>query len=127
MRRGAGLLLARAGHQALVLERDRLQPAPDLELAAAAAFRPAAPQIAMTQAQASKVLKAAAGQASGFVKVVRASKGRYGVAHAATDAGELACGNKPHPMATVTEVSSELKDVSAAGMPTRVGTRPCRS
>jgi hypothetical protein len=41
----AGLLLARAGHQVLLLERDRLEPAPDVESAAAAAFRPAAPQI----------------------------------------------------------------------------------
>ena len=41
----AGLLLARAGHQVLVLERDFLQPAPDVESAASAAFRPSAPQI----------------------------------------------------------------------------------
>jgi 2-polyprenyl-6-methoxyphenol hydroxylase-like FAD-dependent oxidoreductase len=41
----AALLLARAGHQALVLERDFLQPAPDVESAAAVAFRPSAPQI----------------------------------------------------------------------------------
>jgi 2-polyprenyl-6-methoxyphenol hydroxylase-like FAD-dependent oxidoreductase len=41
----AGLLLARAGHQIVVLERDCLQPAPDVESAAAAAFRPSAPQI----------------------------------------------------------------------------------
>lgn len=41
----AGLLLARAGHEVLVLERDYLQPAPDVESAAAAAFRPTAPQI----------------------------------------------------------------------------------
>jgi 2-polyprenyl-6-methoxyphenol hydroxylase-like FAD-dependent oxidoreductase len=41
----AALLLARAGHQALILERDFLQPAPDVESAAAAAFRPSAPQI----------------------------------------------------------------------------------
>jgi 2-polyprenyl-6-methoxyphenol hydroxylase-like FAD-dependent oxidoreductase len=41
----AALLLARAGHQALVLEKDFLQPAPDVESAAAAAFRPSAPQI----------------------------------------------------------------------------------
>jgi len=41
----AGLLLARAGHQVLVLERDCLEPAPDVESAAASAFRPAAPQI----------------------------------------------------------------------------------
>ena len=41
----AALLLARAGHQVLVLERDCLQPAPDVESAAAAAFRATAPQI----------------------------------------------------------------------------------
>ena len=41
----AGLLLARAGHQVVVLERDCLEPAPDVESAAAAAFRPTAPQI----------------------------------------------------------------------------------
>ena len=41
----AGLLLAQAGHQVLVLERDRLEPAADVEAAAAAAFRPTAPQI----------------------------------------------------------------------------------
>ncbi len=41
----AGLLLARAGHQALVLERDSLRAAPDVESAATTAFRPSAPQI----------------------------------------------------------------------------------
>ena len=41
----ASLLLARAGHDVTVLERDRLAPAPDVERAAAAAFRPSAPQI----------------------------------------------------------------------------------
>jgi 2-polyprenyl-6-methoxyphenol hydroxylase-like FAD-dependent oxidoreductase len=41
----AALLLARAGHHAVVLERDGLEPAPDVESAAGAAFRPSAPQI----------------------------------------------------------------------------------
>ena len=41
----AALLLARAGHQVLVLERDHLEPATDVEAAAAVAFRPMAPQI----------------------------------------------------------------------------------
>jgi 2-polyprenyl-6-methoxyphenol hydroxylase-like FAD-dependent oxidoreductase len=41
----AALLLARAGHEVLVLERDRLDPAPDVGNAAAAAFRATAPQI----------------------------------------------------------------------------------
>ncbi len=37
--------------------------------------QPGRPSLAMTRAQASKVLKAAGGQATGFVKVVMASKG----------------------------------------------------
>lgn len=41
----ASLLLARAGHEVVLLDQDRLVPAPDVESAAAAAFRPAAPQI----------------------------------------------------------------------------------
>jgi 2-polyprenyl-6-methoxyphenol hydroxylase-like FAD-dependent oxidoreductase len=41
----AALLLARAGHQVDVLDRDPLEPAPDIESAAAAAFRPSVPQI----------------------------------------------------------------------------------
>jgi glycine/D-amino acid oxidase-like deaminating enzyme len=41
----ASLLLARAGHEVLVLEKDRVEPAPDVESAAASAFRAAAPQI----------------------------------------------------------------------------------
>jgi 2-polyprenyl-6-methoxyphenol hydroxylase-like FAD-dependent oxidoreductase len=41
----ASLLLARAGHEVVVLEKDRLEPAPDVEAAAASAFRPSAPQI----------------------------------------------------------------------------------
>ncbi|TVZ07014.1 FAD-dependent oxidoreductase [Trebonia kvetii] len=41
----AALLLARAGHEVLVLERDELTVHADVEAAAAAAFRPTAPQI----------------------------------------------------------------------------------
>lgn len=41
----ASLLLARAGHEVVILEQDRLEPAPDVDTAAAAAFRPTAPQI----------------------------------------------------------------------------------
>jgi 2-polyprenyl-6-methoxyphenol hydroxylase-like FAD-dependent oxidoreductase len=41
----ASLLLARSGHEVVVLEADGLEPALDVESAAAAAFRPAAPQI----------------------------------------------------------------------------------
>lgn len=38
-------LLARAGQHVVVLERDSLELAPDVESAAGAAFRPSAPQI----------------------------------------------------------------------------------
>jgi len=41
----AALLLARAGHEVTVLERDTLPAHPDVETAAAAAFRPTAPQL----------------------------------------------------------------------------------
>jgi 2-polyprenyl-6-methoxyphenol hydroxylase-like FAD-dependent oxidoreductase len=41
----ASLLLARAGHEVLVLEKEGLELAPDVEAAAAAAFRSTAPQI----------------------------------------------------------------------------------
>jgi integrase len=80
--------------------------------------QPGRPSRAMTLAQAGKLLKAASGQRSGFVKVVRAAKGRGGAAHAATEAGDLACGNKPHPDATLTDVSAELTDTTC---------RTCRS
>lgn len=39
------LVLARAGHEVLLFERENLEPAPDVESAAASAFRTGAPQI----------------------------------------------------------------------------------
>jgi len=41
----AALLLARAGHEVLVVEKHRLELAPDIESAASSAFRPTAPHI----------------------------------------------------------------------------------
>ena len=41
----ASLMLARAGHEVVVLEQERSEPASDVESAAASALRPAAPQI----------------------------------------------------------------------------------
>ena len=43
----------------------------------------------MTEEQASKVLQAASGQPTGYVKVVKVSQGKYAAIHAATEAGEL--------------------------------------
>jgi integrase len=66
----------------------------------------------MTEAQASKVLNAASGQATGYVRVAKASNGRYGATHAATETGELACGTKPRNGVQVTETSTELKETT---------------
>lgn len=41
----ASLMLARAGHEVVVLEQESIDPAPDVEVAAASAYRPTAPQI----------------------------------------------------------------------------------
>jgi integrase len=58
------------------------------------------------------MLRAASGRATGYVKVVKASKGRYGATHAATETGDLACGTKPHQDARVIEVSVELNETT---------------
>jgi integrase len=83
--------------------------------------KPGRPSRAMTQAQAAQVLKAARGQATGFVKVVKASNGRYGATHAATKANELACGTKPHTKATITDLSTELKETTCRSCRTQLG------
>ena len=58
--------------------------------------QPGRPSRAMTQEQAAKVLKTASGKGTGYIRIVKASKGRYGATHAATETGELACGTKPY-------------------------------
>ena len=70
--------------------------------------RPGHPSRAMSEEQAGKVLKAASGQATGYVKVVKVSRGRYAATHAATEAGELACGTWTRRKAAVTEVGTDL-------------------
>jgi integrase len=83
--------------------------------------RPGRPSRAMTQEQAGKVLQAASGQATVYVRVVKASKGRYGATHAATDAGELACGTRPPKDAPVTETSTELKEATCRSCRAQLG------
>lgn len=56
--------------------------------------KPGRPSRAMTQEQASAVLKAAKGRPGEYTRVVKASNGRYGATHAATAADVLACGTK---------------------------------
>ncbi len=66
------------------------------------------PSRAMTEEQASKVLKAAGGQATGFVKVVKVSQGKYAATHAATGSGELACGTWTRLETPATEIGTDL-------------------
>src|SRR5580658_6772390 len=70
--------------------------------------QPGHPSRAMTEEQATKVLRAATGQATGFVKVVKVSQGKYAATHAATDTGELACGTWTRLGAPVTEIGTDL-------------------
>lgn len=52
---------------------------------------------------------------------MKVSKGRYGASHAATETGELACGNKPHKNAPITEVSRETKDATCRSCRSQLG------
>jgi integrase len=70
--------------------------------------QPGHPSRAMTEEQATRVLRAASGQAAGFVKVVKVSQGKYAATHAATETGELACGTWTRLDAPVTEISTDL-------------------
>jgi integrase len=83
--------------------------------------QPGRPSRAMTERQAAKVLKAASGQATGYVKVVKASKGRYGATHAATATGVLACGTKPRHDAPITETSKDLADTTCRSCRSQLG------
>jgi integrase len=92
-----------------------------IELIDLPAGQPGHPSRAMTQEQAATVLKTASGKATGHVRVVKASSGRYGATHAATETGELACGTKPHPNATITEVSREVKGTTCRSCRAQLG------
>ena len=83
--------------------------------------RPGRPSRAMTEEQASKVLQAANGQVTGYIKVVKARKGRYGATHAATETGELACGTKPPKDAPVTETSTEPQETTCRSCRAQLG------
>ena len=78
------------------------------ELADLPEGQPGRPSRAMTQHQASKVLDAATGKPAGYVTVVTIGKSRQAATHAATEAGELACGTKPRQDATVTQTGTDL-------------------
>jgi integrase len=92
-----------------------------VELIDLPAGQPGHPSRAMTEAQAAKVLKTASGRGTGYVRVVKASKGRYGATHAATETGDLACGTKPHKDAPMTGVSQEPKEVTCRSCRAQLG------
>ena len=80
-----------------------------VELVDLPAGQPGHPSRAMTEAQASTVLRTASGQATQFAKVVRISKSKYGATHAATEDNHLACGTKPRETRPAIEVSTDLQ------------------
>jgi integrase len=92
-----------------------------VELIDLPAGQPGHPSRAMTQDQAGQVLKAASGKATGYIKVVKASKGRYGATHAATEAGDLACGTKPPKNAPITDVGKDLADTTCRSCRAQLG------
>jgi len=71
--------------------------------------QPGHPSRAMCEEQAAKVLRAASGQATGYVNVVKVSSGRYAATHAATETGELACGTWTRLKSSVTNVGTDLR------------------
>ncbi len=62
----------------------------------------------MTEEQASKVLQAAGGGPTAYVKVVRVSQSTYAATHAASETGQLACGTWTRLTAPVTEIGTDL-------------------
>jgi integrase len=70
--------------------------------------QPGHPSRAMSEDEAGKVLTAASGQATGYVKVVKVSAGKYAATHAATETGELACGTWTRRQDSPVEVDADL-------------------
>jgi hypothetical protein len=83
--------------------------------------KPGRPSRAMTEEQAATVLKAAGGRVTGYVKVVKASTGRYGATHAATENGTLACGTKPSAKAKITEIGRDLNTATCRSCRSQLG------
>jgi integrase len=82
------------------------------ELADLPEGQPGRPSRAMTQQQAARMLDAATGKPAGYMKVVSIGKSPQAATHAASAAGELACGTKPHRDATITQTGTNLADAT---------------
>jgi integrase len=70
--------------------------------------QPGHPSRAMTEEQANKVLEAASGQPTSFVKVVKVGLAKHAATHSATEAGELACGTWTRREALATQIGTDL-------------------
>jgi integrase len=92
-----------------------------VELIDLPAGKPGRPSRAMTQEQATQLLKTARGTTSGYDRVVKASNGPTGATHAASETGQLACGTRPHQKATVAEVSRDLQDATCLSCRNQLG------
>jgi integrase len=74
--------------------------------------QPGHPSRAMSEEQAGKVLQAASGRATAYVKVVKVSRGQCAATHAATEANELACGTWTRLKAPIAEVGIDLAETT---------------
>jgi integrase len=70
--------------------------------------QPGHPSRAMTEEQANKVLEAAGGRPASFVKVVKVGLAKYAATHAATEAGELACGTWTRRETPAMDIGTDL-------------------
>ena len=84
--------------------------------------QPGHPSRAMSEELAAKVLKAASGQTTDYVKVVKVSRGQYAATHATTETGELACATRARVKASVIEVGTDLGAVTCRVCRAELGT-----
>jgi hypothetical protein len=84
--------------------------------------RPGRPSRAMNEEQAAKVLKTATGKTTGYIKAVKVSPGRGAATHAATEAGEVACGTRPRKQVPITETGTDLGVVTCRTCCAELGT-----
>jgi integrase len=83
--------------------------------------QPGRPSRAMSEDQAAKVLSAASGSATRYIRVVKLSQGRYAATHAATDAGEVACGTRARVKSPVVEIGVDLDAVTCRSCRAELG------
>jgi integrase len=83
--------------------------------------QPGRPSRAMTEEQAGKVLAAARGTGNAYVKVIRIGEARTAATHAATEDGQVACGNKPRKNAKPTVISADLNDATCRACRAQLG------